>query len=130
MVVCMKKMKHCISNHASGRCFRKFTCPTIGFLQAPQTPLATVWTPSLLRSDCRLPSMLSSLLDGLGGPVGETFPWDWIWWRKKTGPERLQYIQKQKGSEKINSFLSYQSIFTQPSQVKHLLRNHLLESTN
>lgn len=60
------------------------TWPTMGFLQAPQTPLATVWTPSLLRSDCRLPSMLSSLLAGLGGPVGEVFPWDWIWWRWRT----------------------------------------------
>ena len=36
------------------------TWPAIGFLQAPQTPLATVATPSLFRSDCRLPSMLSS----------------------------------------------------------------------
>lgn len=60
------------------------TCPTMGFLQAPQTPLATVWTPSLLRSDCRLPSMLSSLLAGLGGTVGDVFPLDWIWRGWKT----------------------------------------------
>lgn len=55
------------------------TCPAMGFLQAPQTPLATVATPSLLRSDCRLPSMLSSWLPGFGGsPGGEllpVFPW-------------------------------------------------------
>lgn len=54
------------------------TCPAIGFLQAPQTPLATVWTPSLLRSDCKLPSMLSSLLAGLGAGEGEVFPGEWI----------------------------------------------------
>lgn len=65
-------------------CVWIITCPTMGFLQAPQTPLATVWTPSLLRSDCRLPSMLSSLLAGLGGPVGEIFPCDWIYWRWRT----------------------------------------------
>lgn len=55
------------------------TCPAIGFLQAPQTPLATVATPSLFRSDCRLPSMLSSWLPGFGGPPGgellPVFPW-------------------------------------------------------
>lgn len=55
------------------------TCPAMGFLQAPQTPLATVATPSLFRSDCRLPSMLSSWLPGFGGsPGGEllpVFPW-------------------------------------------------------
>lgn len=56
----------------------------MGFLQAPQTPLATVWTPSLLRSDCRLPSMLSSLLAGFGSEVGDVFPWDWIYQRKET----------------------------------------------
>lgn len=46
------------------------TCPAMGFLQAPQTPLATVATPSLFRSDCRLPSILSSWLPGFGGPPG------------------------------------------------------------
>lgn len=55
------------------------TCPAMGFLQAPQTPLATVATPSLFRSDCRLPSMLSSWLPGFGGPPGgellPVFPW-------------------------------------------------------
>lgn len=63
------------------------TWPTMGLLQAPHTPLATVWTPSRLRSDCRLPSMLSSLLAGLGGPVGEVFPWDWICWRTRRTKE-------------------------------------------
>lgn len=51
----------------------------MGFLQAPQTPLATVATPSLFRSDCRLPNMLSSWLPGFGGPPGgellPVFPW-------------------------------------------------------
>ena len=55
------------------------TCPAMGFLQAPQTPLATVATPSLFRSDCRLPSILSSWLPGFGGPPGgellPVFPW-------------------------------------------------------
>lgn len=55
------------------------TCPAMGFLQAPQTPLATVATPSLFRSDCRLPSMLSSWLPGFGSPPGgellPVFPW-------------------------------------------------------
>lgn len=55
------------------------TCPAIGFLQAPQTPLATVATPSLFRSDCRLPNMLSSWLPGLESPPGgellPVFPW-------------------------------------------------------
>lgn len=46
------------------------TCPAMGFLQAPQTPLATVATPNLFRSDCRLPSMLSSWLPGFEGPPG------------------------------------------------------------
>lgn len=60
-------------------CCTPITCPAMGFLQAPQTPLATVATPSLFRSDCRLPSMLSSWLPGLGGPPGgellPVFPW-------------------------------------------------------
>lgn len=60
-------------------CRAPITCPAMGFLQAPQTPLATVATPSLFRSDCRLPSMLSSWLPGLGGPPGgellPVFPW-------------------------------------------------------
>lgn len=75
------------------------TWPTMGFLQAPQTPLATVWTPSRLRSDCRLPSMLSSLLAGLGGPVGEVFPWDWICWRTRRtrGASRKRSVVKIKG---------------------------------
>lgn len=59
--------------------FLLITCPAMGFLQAPQTPLATVATPSLFRSDCRLPSMLSSWLPGFGGPPGGelllAFPW-------------------------------------------------------
>lgn len=55
------------------------TCPAMGFLQAPQTPLATVATPSLFRSDCRLPNMLSSWLPGFerppGGELLPVFPW-------------------------------------------------------
>lgn len=55
------------------------TCPAMGFLQAPQTPLATVATPSLFRSDCRLPNMLSSWLPGFESPPGgelfPVFPW-------------------------------------------------------
>lgn len=49
---------------------KRLTCPTIGLQQAPHTPLATVCTPSLLRSDCRLPSILSSLLTCVRGPPG------------------------------------------------------------
>ena len=55
----------------------------MGFLQAPHTPLATVCTPRRLRSDCRLPSMLSSLLPCLGGLVG-SFPWAKIYRGRET----------------------------------------------
>lgn len=45
--------------------------PRDGFCRL-RRPFATVATPSLFRSDCRLPSMLSSWLPGFGGPLEES----------------------------------------------------------
>lgn len=50
--------------------------------------------------------MLSSLLAGLGGPVGEVFPWDWICWRR-TKEEPLFMKMKEAADVSLWSFALY-----------------------